>query len=179
MRPESNPAHIIARNHSTNELNEKPIAEHHPGRHGDRGEKNKNRYEHVDPYPRVENQVRAHDAADRSRGADHGNDRVRIGNDLAERGGKTAGQIKYQKAQATHGIFDVVTEQPEEPHVTQKMHPPAVEKHRCDQVRYLAPGIGAANEPGPQWEAATDREQSGQLSRYEPEIADRPGQGDL
>ena len=55
---------------------------------------------------------------------------VGLRNDLGKRREQSAKQIEDDEPPASHGIFDVVAEEPEEPHIPQQVHPGAMKKHR-------------------------------------------------
>ena len=76
----------------------------------------------------------------------------------AKRRCNAAQQIEREKARTRHRIFDVVAEEPEEPHVPDEMHPPAVEKHRREDVRSTdVPGSMTHRSPSPIWKPSPAR----------------------
>ena len=78
-------------------------------------------------------EVGAHDAGDGAARAHGRNARVRVGEHLREAGRRAANQIEDQIFRRAENIFDVIAEDPEEPHVAQDMHPPAMQEHGCQQ----------------------------------------------
>src|SRR5438445_1830404 len=55
-------------------------------------------------------------------------------------------QVEDREAHAPHRVLDVVTEDPQEPHVADQVHPGAVQEHRGENVRDLPAGISDADE---------------------------------
>jgi hypothetical protein len=49
---------------------------------------------------------------------------------MQDASGKPTEQIKTEKASPAHAVFDIVTKDPERPHITDDVHPATMQKHR-------------------------------------------------
>ena len=127
----------------------------------------------------IEHEIRAHHAADRARRADHRDAEFGSVQHLRERRGDAAQQIEHQEARPRHRVFDVVAEQPQEPHVADQVHPAAVHEHRREDVRVLRSRIGHAHQAIAHLEADAGAQQPGELAGNEPEVADRSRERDV
>src|SRR5262249_17798352 len=110
----------------------------------------------------IQMRVGAEDAGDGSGRADRGHLGARSKRDLRAGRDKAAEKVKAEITAAAHAVFDVVAEDPEEPHVADDVRPARVHEHRAedaerprdslDQVDRLAlqrdrPRADAADEP--------------------------------
>ena len=75
----------------------------------------------------------AHDGGDGSAGAEAGDVGVRSGDDLRHHGHDAAGEVEEEKADGSHGVFNLAAEGPEEDHVADDVHPACVHEHRGQQ----------------------------------------------
>ena len=48
---------------------------------------------------------------------------------MQEASGKPTKQIKTEKANPAHAVFDIVTKDPEGPHIPDDVHPATMQKH--------------------------------------------------
>src|SRR3954466_4628952 len=64
---------------------------------------------------------------------------MRVDNTFGKRRSDAADQIEEQEAQMSHGIFDIVPENPEVKHVAAEVQETSVQEHRRDQ-RVPGPG---------------------------------------
>ena len=71
-----------------------------------------------------------HDAADGSRSSHGWDGTPRIGCDVSERSRNTTEQVEDYESDMPHRVLDVVPEDPQEPHVSDQVHPTAVHEHR-------------------------------------------------
>lgn len=111
------------------ELEEEPEPEHEQGRDADKFYEDEDKHQGENPGRWKEKQVGAQNPGNRPAGPDHGNGRVRIGEDLGEASSEAADQVKEEKAEMAQGIFDVVAEDPEIEHVSEEVQESAMEEH--------------------------------------------------
>ena len=78
------------------------------------------------PWDRAEN--RPQHTRDRARSANGRHPGVRLGHYLGHRRQNAAGQVKQGEPPTSHGILDVVTEDPERPHIADDMQPAAMQE---------------------------------------------------
>ena len=96
---------------------------------------------------RIEHEVCTHDPGDCAAGTDHRYLAARIEPGLRDGGDESADQIEHDETAVAETIFDVVAENPEEPHVARDMREAAVDEHRGEHVhdrevgRHQAVGI--------------------------------------
>src|SRR5262245_5291017 len=122
--PEGHPAPLAAAaGHHAQELERHPVQQHRPRGERDRGDEEPDRYQRVHANPRVQDQIRAHDAADRARGADHRDTRRGVQCHLGQRRRRAAQQVEDGKAAGPHGDLDVVAEDPDGPQVAEQVPP--------------------------------------------------------
>ena len=162
------------------ELDQEPVAEHEVRGHRERRHVETQWDKQVHVHARVQQDVRAHHAADRTRGADHRDDGVGIECRLQRRGGDAAEQVEDDEAHMPHRVLDVVAEEPEEPHVADQVHPAAVQEHRGQDgvpgaaaAGQRADGVGADREARARGCGAQD------VRRYQAEAADGGGKRGL
>ena len=90
--------------------------------------------------------VRAHHAADRAGRTHHRHAGSRFREHLQHRSGDAAQEVENEESRPRHGVFDIVSEQPEEPHVAQQMHPGPVHEHRREDVQILRSRVDDAGQ---------------------------------
>ncbi len=91
--------------------------------------KEEKRDDHDDVGARKAQEVSAEDAGNSAAGAKHGDGRKRLGDEMAEKGRKSAEKIKEQKAEMAAQGFDVVAENPQVEHVAGQMKNAPMQKH--------------------------------------------------
>ena len=127
-------------------------------------------------HPGIEQDVGAHHPADGPRCPDHGHGGIGLGNDLRRGRRQAAEHVEQREAAVPHGIFHVVAEDPQEPHVADEMEPAAVEEHRC-QGRVPHRRVAEHADGGRSHrEARPGRDRLQQFTRNQTEPADRTGQ---
>ncbi len=84
-----------------------------------------------------QHQICAEYSGDGPAGADHGNFRPGIHEDMAHGRNHPANQIESDEPDFAQHIFDIVPEYPEKKHIARQMHEPGMQKHRGEHV-----GIG-------------------------------------
>ena len=70
---------------------------------------------------RIQNEIGPHDAADGAGGTDEGQRRGLVGEHMTQRGEHSTHEIKRNESTVTHGVLDVISENPEEPHVADEV----------------------------------------------------------
>ena len=161
------------------QLNQRPVAEHHPGGKCNRRDVDRQNDQRVHADSGIQQQVRAQDSADRSRCAHHGDDRVGTDERLRGGGHDPAQEIENQELPVPGHIFDVVSKDPEKQHVADQVEPAAVHEHRRDHGPVLRHGVYQTHHTGRQRHSAPGRDAVRDLARNEAQLADRPGQWPL
>jgi hypothetical protein len=110
-------------------LEDEPGAQHDPRGQAQRQE-DQERDEDPDPGPRVEHQIRAQDAGDRTRRADQRVAGVGVDEGEAVRRRVAAGHVEQHVADVAEAVLDVVAEDHQEQHVAEQVQPAAVQEHR-------------------------------------------------
>ena len=171
MRPERDATPFGAeRGQPADHLQQQPVPEHGDGRYGDGRYDEAQEYEQVHVDARIKNDVRAHDTADCAGGADHRYGRARVSNDLRAGGAQSAQDVEDCEAYRAHRILDVVTEDPEKPHVAENVHPAAVHEHG----RHHGDPVRLAVDPARHRCAGVDGvERAEQIGRDQTQAADR------
>ena len=150
MGPEGHPAFLGARSCRTaHQLQQEPVAQHEECRYPNPGYEDHQHHQHVDCDPRIQQHVRPHHTTYGTRCADHGNGARGLEQYLKSSRGQAAQYIEEDVADAAHRVLDIVSEDPEEPHVADEVEPAAVEEHRGERgvpdgiVGHHAPRAGA------------------------------------
>src|SRR5215510_1249061 len=56
---------------------------------------------------------------------------------MQDASGKPTQQIKTEKARTAHAVFNIVTKDPEGPHIPDNVHPATMQKHRRQQGKVV------------------------------------------
>src|ERR1035438_570812 len=99
------------------------VNQHDPGRHIGHPEEEDDGHQALNLRPGKLDQIRAHHTGDGAAGSDHRYAGNGIEKSLGERRRHTAKQVEQQEFLMAQNIFDVVAENPEEPHVAQYVEP--------------------------------------------------------
>ncbi len=114
---------------ATEELDDEPKSEDDEGGDLDKLDEDENGNERQHARSRIRHQIRAEHAGNGSAGADAWNCRVVVQHGVEDSGSNAAQQIEYEVREVAEAVFDVVSENPQVPHVSDQMKPPAVQKH--------------------------------------------------
>lgn len=107
------------------ELADKPDRQEHRGRDGQRDDDGPG----GNPGPWKQDDIGAHDSRDGSRGADDGDRRAGVHENMGDAGNHAAGQIERQVSAPTKGVLNVVAEDPQGPHISEQMRETAVKEN--------------------------------------------------
>ena len=112
------------------DLHKEPEADQQGGRN--EGDPNEDQEENdgFDAIAGIGYQEGSHDCGNRSAGAETGDLRERIAEDLTHHCDDTADQIEEDEAAGAHCVFDFATEGPEIDHVADDVHPTGMHEHR-------------------------------------------------
>src|SRR5579864_341963 len=140
MRPECDPAGSMAGfsdrgGSSAQKLQNKPVSEKDPGRYPPESKENDQDYKRQNACPRIEDDVRSHDASNRSAGPDGWFIRSQIEHDVSDRRRDPANEVKDQISKMAEIVLNVVAKDPEKPHVSDHVQPAAVQEHRGQNCR--------------------------------------------
>ena len=114
-------------------MHQKPEDEEEHGRNFNDLQKNENRYQRENPGKRVGHHIRAQNARDRPARSDAGHRGLRIQQRVDNSRAQTAEQVKYEVREMTQPVFNVVSENPEVPHITDQMEPAAMQEYRSEK----------------------------------------------
>jgi len=114
-------------------LEQKPNAQEQDGRKNKCGAKEERWYERFDAGKRIKAEVSTHYCRDRSAGANRWHKGIGIGKDMQQGGGDASRQVQHYVSRATETVLDVVSENPQNPHVAEEMEPAAVKKHGAEE----------------------------------------------
>ena len=102
---------------------------------------------------RKEDGICTHDAADRSRCANHRYWAGGVGDHLRRFRGNTAYEVKNNKFNRTKNILHIVTEDCEKPHIADKMEPASMHEHgreyRMNLAGRIVGELGGSERPAP------------------------------
>src|ERR1051326_4955717 len=134
VRPECYAAGVLAgggdgHRRSAQELQHEPETGKDPRRQPPEGKENDQGHEPQDAGFGIQNEVGAHHAGDGAARADAGNVRAQVQGDVRDRSREAADEVKDQVREAADVVFNVVAENPQEPHVADDVQPSAMQKH--------------------------------------------------
>jgi hypothetical protein len=125
------------------ELLQDPDAEEEERRQLENREEEDDEDDGHDPRAREQQQVTAEHAGHRAGRPDRRDRRVRINEDLTRVGGQAAQDVEHDELDRSHGVLDVVAEDPQEQHVAPEVQQASVHEHRREQ-RQPRRGVGSA-----------------------------------
>jgi len=114
-------------------LHQEPKDEEEHRRNFNDLQKNKNRYERENPCKRVRHHIRAQNARDRPARSDAGDRGLRIQYRVDNSRAQTADQVKYEVREMAQAVLNVVSENPEVPHVADQMEPASMQEYRSEE----------------------------------------------
>src|SRR6266850_6311393 len=136
MRPERYASDVCAsckHQGATEDLSQDPEKKIGDGRQLKEKWKDENRNEDHHPRERKEEEVCPEHTSYCSRSAHRWKNRIWIRKPMDKSGGETRKQIEDQESDWSHTVFNVVTENPERPHVRNDVHPTTVQKHAGEE----------------------------------------------
>jgi len=125
---------------SREDLDQKPIPEKEKGWKLENLEKEKDGDERQDPGPRIEQQIPAHDPCDGSTRSNGWNLGIPVGKEMDQTGRYTAEEIKEKISDVPQPVLHVVSEDVKEPHVSEEVKDPPMEKHGSQEGEQLLEG---------------------------------------
>lgn len=143
MREESHSALVLPTKtgQASEDLDDEPEPQNHPGFHADGEEDETQREYRDDRRGRPEDGVRAQDTGDRTGGTDNRDEGIRIERYVSERGSETGSEVEDHETYTSQSIFDVVTEDPEEQHVEGEMQDVGMDEHRSEEREERRPFV--------------------------------------
>lgn len=115
------------------QLDGKPIEQHEGGRDIDGGDEDNDEDERDYAHARIQDEEGAHDAGNGAAGADGGDGTAEVGGELDGGRSNAADQIEDGELGGPHGVLNVRSEDPQEPHVADEVEPAAVQEHGGDE----------------------------------------------
>jgi hypothetical protein len=100
----------------------------------------------------------------------------RIGCHLGAGGDESAQKVEHHESNGPHGVFNVVAEHGEKPHVADHVKPAAVHEHGGEGREPVAMSVHDANQVSSDGDLGSRLESSQKLAGNEPEMAHRGGQ---
>jgi hypothetical protein len=136
VSPESNTARILALAHAAAEqLQDKPESQNETCRNIDQSDEPTEKQQSQHPGARVKQNIGAKYPRNGTAGTYGRNGGRYIGQYMADRSQESREQIEDEVAKVSHRLFDVVAEDPQEPHVPNQVHPAAMEEHAREEAQ--------------------------------------------
>ena len=133
MRPPCNTSRVWASYRqggcSVKKLHDEPEAENNECWNLNDLEKYENRYQRENTCKWIRDHIGAQHAGDRATRSDAWDRRFRIQDRVGDSCAETAKQVEYKVREMTQPVLDVVSKDPEVPHIADQMEPTAMQEH--------------------------------------------------
>jgi len=129
MGPEGNASHIARGKTRRKELDEKPIGEKDKSGNLDKLDEEEDRDQGHDPGPGIEEEISPHDAGNRAAGSNGRNIGIPVGDKVDESSSHPAEKVKDEIPNMAQPVLNIISEDVEEPHVSEDMEKPSMQKH--------------------------------------------------
>src|SRR3989442_980688 len=115
------------------ELHDEPEPKDNEGWNLNDLEKHKDRHQRKNTCKRIRDDISAEYAGDRATRSDAWDCRLGIQDRVRDPGAEAAEQVKYKVREVTQPVLDVVSKNPEVPHIADQMEPTAMQEHRSEE----------------------------------------------
>jgi len=129
MSPPGDPSYVPATQACREDLDEQPVSEKDEGWDLDKLEEKEDGNQGENPGAGEEKDVTSHHPGDRTAGADGGDLRTPVCEEMNQTGSDAAQEIENEVAEMTDPILDIIPEDVEKPHVPQDVEDSSMKEH--------------------------------------------------